>query len=125
MSLMQSRFHVLVVTELCDISGAAVRYDSLLTSFFSDQPTTSAALRMDSLMTSQQNGMCERLKRMGYSEGKRIRLYGEEFDLTSDPFAIHDNLVFIDGVERRSGAARRVRIPLPVVQMIRRDTRAA
>ena len=76
-------------------------------------------------MTSQQIALCERLKRMGYSEGQRIRLYGQEFDLTSDPFAIYENLVFVDGVERKSGVARRVRVPLPVVQMIRRDALAS
>lgn len=86
---------------------------------------TNRRLRRDSCMTSQQIAMCERLKRIGYSEGQRIRLYGQEFDLTSDPFAIHEDLVFVDGIEKKSGMTRRVRVPLPVVQMIRRDTRAA
>lgn len=62
---------------------------------------------------------------MGYSEGNRIRLYGQDFDLTSNPFALHDDLVFVDGVESKSGLVRRVRIPLPTVRMIRRDFRAA
>ena len=69
--------------------------------------------------------MCDRLKRIGYSEGNQVRLYGEEFELTSDPFSIHEELFFVDGIETKSRQTRRVRIPLPVVQMIRRDTRAA
>jgi hypothetical protein len=76
-------------------------------------------------MTSQQIAVCDRLKRLGYSEGNRIRLYGQEFALTSDPFTIHEDLIFVDGVEMSSGQTRRVRIPLPVLQMIRRDTQAA
>lgn len=76
-------------------------------------------------MPSQQIAMCERLKRMGYSKGHRIRLYGLEFDLTSDPFAVRENLVFLDGVERKSGATRRVRVPLSVLQVISGETRAA
>ncbi len=76
-------------------------------------------------MTRLQDALSDRLKRLGYSEGQRIRLYGEEFDLVSNPITIHDELLFVDGVERKSGKVRRIRIPLPVVQMIRRDLRAA
>ncbi len=76
-------------------------------------------------MTSLQNALSERLKRLGYTEGQRIRLYGEEFDLVSNPITIHEELFFVDGVERKSGKVRRIRIPLPIVQMIQRDLRAA
>lgn len=76
-------------------------------------------------MTSQQIALCERLKRLGYSQGNRVRIYGQEFDLISDPITMQDELVFVDGVERRSGDVRRVRIPLPVVRMIHHDIRAA
>jgi hypothetical protein len=74
-------------------------------------------------MTSQQIALCERLKRLGYSQGNRIRIYGQEFDLISDPITVQEELVFVDGVERRSGDVRRVRIPLPVVRMIHQDLR--
>ena len=76
-------------------------------------------------MTSLPDALSDRLKRLGYSEGQRIRLYGEEFDLVSNPIKVHDDLLFVDGVERKSGKVRRIRIPLPIVQMIRRDLRAA
>jgi hypothetical protein len=76
-------------------------------------------------MISLQDALSERLKRLGYSEGQRIRLYGEEFDLVSNPITIQDELFFVDGVERKSGKRRRIRIPLTVIQMIRRDVRAA
>ncbi len=76
-------------------------------------------------MTLLQDALSERLKRLGYCEGQRIRLYGEEFDLVSNPITIRDELFFVDGLERKSGRMRRIRIPLSGVQMIRRDLRAA
>jgi len=78
-------------------------------------------------MTSQQTALCERLKKLGYSQGNRVRIYGQEFDLISDPISMQDQeqLVFVDAVERKSGDVRRVRIPLPVLRMIRQDLRAA
>lgn len=76
-------------------------------------------------MTTQQILLCERLKKMGYAQGNRVRIYGEEFDLISDPVSMVDHLVFVDGIERKSGDVRRVRIPLPIVRMIQQDRRAA
>ncbi len=69
-------------------------------------------------MTEQQVALCEGLKRLGFAAGERVRMYGEEFDLVSDPIALQDQLVFVDAIERRSGGRRRVRIPLPIVRMV-------
>jgi hypothetical protein len=33
---------------------------------------------------------CDRLKKLGYTEHNRIRIYGEEFDLTSNPIMEED-----------------------------------
>jgi hypothetical protein len=60
---------------------------------------------------------CERLKVLGYSHHGRIRIYGEEFDLTSNPIE-EENGFAIEAVSRKSGQARRLHIPLPVLQMI-------
>jgi hypothetical protein len=74
-------------------------------------------------MTSRQLVVCERLKKLGYSEGNCIRIYGQEFDLISDPIPLQDELIFVDGVDRKSGETHRVRIPLPIVRMIYQDVR--
>lgn len=66
---------------------------------------------------TQQKTLCETIKRLGYAQNKQVRLYGDVFELTSDPFSLGDNLVFVDAVERKSGRVRRVRIPLTIVQM--------
>jgi hypothetical protein len=68
-------------------------------------------------MTAIQVHLCERLKQLGFSRESRIRLYGSQFDLVGDPLAISDDVVFVDAVERKSGEACRVRIPLNIVKM--------
>ncbi len=76
-------------------------------------------------MASQEVAVCEKLKRMGYSKGNRVRIYGQEFDLVSDPVTIQEQLIFVDGIESRSGETRRIRIPLPIVRMVCSQNRAA
>ena len=61
--------------------------------------------------------LCDRLKRLGYAPNVQVKLYGEIFNLTSDPIVFSDTLVFIDGIERKSGKLRRIRIPLLVLQV--------
>jgi hypothetical protein len=51
-------------------------------------------------------------------------MYGEEFDLASDPIP-QENGFAIEAVSRKSGQARRLRIPLSILQMITRDLAAA
>jgi hypothetical protein len=68
-------------------------------------------------MTDPQIHLCERLKRLGFSREKQIRLYGSQFELVGDPVVMSDTLVFFDAVEQKSGQIRRVRIPLTIVQM--------
>jgi len=66
----------------------------------------------------------ERLKALGYANRKRIRMYGEDFDLTSNPIA-DGNGFTIEAVSRKSGDARMLRIPLPILQMISKDVGSA
>jgi hypothetical protein len=60
--------------------------------------------------------LCRKLQRLGYSAQQRIRLYGEEFDLVSDPIP-EDNGFAVDGISRKSGNVRRVPIPLSIVHV--------
>lgn len=68
-------------------------------------------------MTASQTHLCERLKRLGFTREKQIKLYGSKFELVGDPIVMSDTIVFFDGVEQKSGQLRRVRIPLTIVQM--------
>ena len=76
-------------------------------------------------MTKQQDTLCESIKRLGYARNNQVRLYGEVFDLVSDPVSVGDNFVFVDALERKSGHVRRVSIPQNIVQMAKQDRRAA
>jgi len=71
------------------------------------------------------HAMSEKLKRLGFSNASHMRLYGEEFELLSDPIVIEDDVVFFDAIERKSRQPRRVRIPLTIVRMARTDRHAA
>jgi hypothetical protein len=59
--------------------------------------------------------ICDRLKAMGFSESKRIRIYGEEIEVTSNPFP-DGNGIAVRGMSKREARIRIVRLPLPVVQ---------
>jgi hypothetical protein len=76
-------------------------------------------------MTTEQVTLCGRIKRLGYSRGNQVELYGERFDLISDPFCVGDNSVLVDALEQRSGCTRRVRIPLNIVRAAEEQDRAA
>jgi len=39
------------------------------------------------------DALCEVIKRMGYAQNNQLRLYGEMFDLVSDPIKDSDDLV--------------------------------
>jgi hypothetical protein len=68
--------------------------------------------------------VCERLKTLGYAHRKRIKMYGEEFDLISNPVA-DGNGFAIEAMSRKSGNARMLRIPLSILQMITSDLAAS
>jgi hypothetical protein len=59
----------------------------------------------------------ERLKRLGFANASRMKLYGEELELLSDPIVAEDSGVYVDAIERKSRQPRRVRIPLTIVNM--------
>ena len=76
-------------------------------------------------MITKQVNLCERLQQLGFKHGNQMKLYGEVFELLSEPIVMGDNLVFVDATEKKSGRLRRVRIPLPIVNMANRGRRAA
>jgi hypothetical protein len=75
-------------------------------------------------MTSHDSGLCERLKRLGFAQQKRMKLYGEEYQLLSDPIISSEDLVFIEVMEQKSHQQKRLRIPLPILNMANQRTAA-
>src|SRR5947207_2609068 len=74
---------------------------------------------------NQPDTLCETIKRLGYAQNNQVRLYGEVFDLVSDPVSVGENFVFVDALEQKSGQVMRVRIPPTIVQIARIKRRAA
>jgi hypothetical protein len=68
-------------------------------------------------MSERQVKLCEKLKRLGYGQNSQIKLYGDKFDVTSDPVVIAERLVVVDAIEQKTGRPRRIRIPLNILNM--------
>jgi hypothetical protein len=68
---------------------------------------------MRCLVASQIKRICERLKRLGFARESRVKLYGEEFQLTSDPFVLERDVIFVDSEKRNSNAASAYHYRLP------------
>ena len=69
--------------------------------------------------------LCAKLKQLGFTQENQMRLYGEEFKFLSDPIVMGDGTVFVEAIEKRSRQARRIRIPLPIVNMANAGRTAA
>ena len=61
--------------------------------------------------------ICDRLKDMGYAESRRIRIYGQDFEVISNPFP-EGNTMAVRAISRRDAQVRTVKIPLPVLQTV-------
>jgi len=69
---------------------------------------------------NKQGLICERLKKFGYASERRIRLYGEELHLVSNPIADGAGYSVL-AIAVRSGNPRHMRIPLTIVSMLERE----
>lgn len=76
-------------------------------------------------MTNPTAKLCQRIKRLGYAQDRQVTLYGEVFEVLSDPFVVGDSTIFVDAREQSSGSIRRVRLPMNIVEMAKRDVTAA
>ena len=54
-----------------------------------------------------------------------MKLYGEVFDFLSEPIVVTDDVVLVDAKEKKTGQTRRVRVPLPVIQVAKESSTAA
>lgn len=64
--------------------------------------------------------VCIKLQTMGYAESKRIRIYGQEFEVISNPFP-QDEGIAVHARSKRETQPRILRLPLPIVQMVTRQ----
>jgi len=62
--------------------------------------------------------ICTRVKNLGYTVSKRVRLYGEELEVVSDPFPEADG-VAVQVKSRKNPTVRKMRIPATVLQSVK------
>lgn len=65
----------------------------------------------------------EAVRRYGYAKGKRIKLYGKELEIVSDPTNGQGDEVFVEAREEATKDVRQVQLPRNVVAMARNSNR--
>jgi hypothetical protein len=66
------------------------------------------------------NETCRKLSRLGYARSNRVRLYGQELEIVSDPFVHEEGGIAVEVVIDSNPAKRTMRLPLSVVQVARK-----
>jgi hypothetical protein len=61
---------------------------------------------------------CARIKELGYSASRHIHMYGEEFEIVSDPFPDGDG-VAVQAITAKDPARRTVRLPVAILVGLR------
>jgi hypothetical protein len=64
----------------------------------------------------------EAVKRYGYAKEKKVKLYGKELELVSDPVNRQDDDVFVAAREEGTDDVKQVQVPRNVVQMAKGGT---
>lgn len=69
---------------------------------------------------NRQGLICEKLKNFGYRSERRIRLYGEDLELISNPIADGAGYSVVAKTVR-TGNLRHLRLPLSIVSILERE----
>ena len=59
--------------------------------------------------------VCEQIKKSGYAESQVVRIYGEEFEILSDPFP-NEAGVAVHVRSRRTSQVRALQLPATLVR---------
>jgi len=60
--------------------------------------------------------ICAKLEQLGYGRTNHVRMYGEEFEIVSNPFP-QDEGIAVHAIARNQVVVRTLRLPLPILQM--------
>jgi hypothetical protein len=60
---------------------------------------------------------CQKLISLGYGRSNRVRLYGQEVQLVSDPYPHREGGFAIEVVSKSESVSRTLRLPLPVLHV--------
>ena len=70
---------------------------------------------------SNDRDTCRKLITLGYARTNRVRLYGQEVELVSDPFPHGEGGIAVEVADNRESASRTIKLPLSVVQVARKQ----
>ena len=65
--------------------------------------------------------VCNRVQRLGYRISQHVRLYGEEFEIVSEPFVINDGIA-IRVRTRKNPTVRTLQLPSVILQTVLRGS---
>jgi hypothetical protein len=68
--------------------------------------------------------VCARVRHLGYAASGRVRLYGEEFEVVSDPFPEADGIA-VHVTTKKDSRIRVLQLPATVLQSVRGRDRSA
>lgn len=68
--------------------------------------------------------ICDQIKKFGFARSEKIRIYGEEFDVLSDPFA-NDVGIAIEVRSKRTLQTRVLQLPATVIHRVTQSARRA
>jgi hypothetical protein len=68
----------------------------------------------DMTISHRSSNNCERLIDLGYVAGKHVTLYGEHFEIASDPF-IDGNWVAVRAFSENDPAIQTIRLPVSIL----------
>ncbi len=66
---------------------------------------------------SQDKDTCRKLISLGYARSNRVRLYGQEVKLVSDPFPHQEGGIAVEVTEGSESSSRTIKLPLSVLQV--------
>jgi hypothetical protein len=68
--------------------------------------------------SSSVSEICEHVKHLGYAPSEHVRLYGEEFEVVSDPFPEADGIA-VHVTTKKDSKVRVLQLPATVLQGLR------
>jgi hypothetical protein len=77
-------------------------------------PHSSPTFSETTISNQPHSKSCERLIDLGYIAGKRVTLYGEHFEIASDPF-IDGNWVAVRVISKSDPTLRTIRLPVSIL----------
>ena len=66
---------------------------------------------------TQDKNTCLKLISLGYARSNRVRLYGKEVQLVSDPFPHQEGGIAVEVVQGSESSSRTMKLPLSVLQV--------